>query len=72
MGEVLGLGAAASTFHRDTPLVGAVAELDSMAVVGILTLVEDRFGVIVEDDEVDASVFETVGTLTDFVEGKLR
>jgi len=55
----------------DTPLLGAVPELDSMAVVAILTMIEERFGLIVEDDEVDGSVFASVGSLSHFVESKL-
>lgn len=55
----------------DTPLLGAIPEFDSMAVVSIITALEDQFGFAVDDDEIDASVFETVGTLVAFVEGKL-
>lgn len=58
-------------FERDTPLLGAVPELDSMAVVGLINMMEEHFGFIVEDDEIDGSAFATVGTLTDFVQGKL-
>ncbi|MPN01471.1 hypothetical protein SDC9_148680 [bioreactor metagenome] len=69
--EVLSLGGRATGFELDTPLLGAVPELDSMAVVGLLNLLEERFGFIVEDDEIDGSTFATVGTLVGFVEGKL-
>ncbi len=55
----------------DTGLLGAIPEFDSMAVVSIITALEDSFGFAVDDDEIDASVFETVGTLVAFVEGKL-
>ncbi len=55
-----------------TPLLGAIPEFDSMAVVTIITALEERFGFIVEDDEIDASVFETVGSLTVFIETKLQ
>lgn len=57
--------------HDDTPLLGAIPEFDSMAVVSIITALEDRFGFAVDDDEIDASVFETVGSLVAFVESKL-
>lgn len=60
-----------SLLTLDTPLLGAIPEFDSMAVVSIITALEDRFGFAVDDDEIDASVFETVGTLVAFVEGKL-
>ncbi len=53
------------------PLLGAVPELDSIAVVNLITALEEHFGITVADDEIGASVFETLGTLTRFVEGKL-
>jgi acyl carrier protein len=56
---------------KDSPLLGAIPEFDSMAVVSIITGLEDRFGFVVDDDEIDAAVFETVGSLVDFVEHKL-
>lgn len=69
--EVLRLGDRAAALGRDTALLGAIPELDSMAVVSILTLIEERFGVIVEDDEMDGAVFATVGSLADFLRAKL-
>jgi len=55
----------------DTPLLGAFPEFDSMAVVSILTALEDKYGFYVDDDEIDGQIFETVGSLTEFVKGKL-
>lgn len=52
-------------------LLGSVAELDSMAVVSIITALEERFGFVVDDDEVDGRTFATVGSLAGFVQGKL-
>jgi len=69
--EVLSLKGRLMSAAADTQLLGAVPELDSMAVVAILTMIEERFGLIVEDDEVDGSVFATVGSLSHFVESKL-
>lgn len=69
--EVLSLGGRANSFNRDTPLLGVLPELDSMAVVGVINMLEERFGFTVEDDEIDGSSFATVGSLTAFVEGKL-
>lgn len=57
-----------ASFQPDTPLLGTIPELDSMAVVGILTAIEDEFGVEVADDAVSAEVFGTFGTLARFVE----
>lgn len=69
--DVLSLGGRAASFELDTPLLGAVPELDSMAVVGLLNMLEERFGFILEDDEIDGSTFATVGTLVALVETKL-
>lgn len=69
--EVLSLGGRASAFTLDTPLLGALPELDSMAVVGLINCLEERFGFTVEDDEIDGSAFASVGSMVAFVEGKL-
>jgi acyl carrier protein len=55
----------------NTALLGAIPEFDSMAVVSIITALEDCFGFAIDDDEIDASIFETVGSLVAFVEAKL-
>jgi acyl carrier protein len=55
----------------DTALLGAVPELDSMAVVSVITTLEERFGFAVADDEIDGSTFATVGSLVGFVQRKL-
>jgi acyl carrier protein len=58
-------------FDADTPLFGALPELDSMAVAGLLTEIEDRFGILIEDDDIDGDTFETFGSLVAFARGKL-
>lgn len=55
----------------ESALLGEIPEFDSMAVVSVLTSLEEQFGIMIDDDEVDASIFETVGTLVSFVEGKV-
>ena len=60
-----------TSLTAETPLLGSVAELDSMAVVSILTALEERFGFAVDDDEVDGRTFASVGSLTSFVQSKL-
>jgi len=55
----------------DTALLGSIAELDSMAVVSILTAMEERFGFAIDDDEVEGRTFESVGSLSRFVQDKL-
>jgi acyl carrier protein len=60
-----------ANLNSDSALIGAMPEFDSMAVVSILTALETHYGFIVDDDEITAEVFETIGTLTAFVEEKL-
>jgi acyl carrier protein len=69
--EVLSLGGRANDFELDTPLLGALPELDSMAVVGLINMIEERFGFVIEDDEIDGAAFASVGTVVEFVEAKL-
>ena len=69
--EVLSLEGRALSFTRETPLLGAIPELDSMAVVALITSLEEQLGISVSDDEVDGSTFATVGSLTDFVSAGL-
>ena len=69
--EVLSLNGRSAAFNRNTPLLGAVPELDSMAVITLITTLEDQFDLVVDDDDIDGATFATVGSLTDFVSGKL-
>ncbi|WP_077034813.1 acyl carrier protein [Pelomonas sp. KK5] len=69
--EVLSLNGRSATFDRSTHLLGAIPELDSMAVVSLITSLEEQLGLIVDDDEIDGETFATVGSLTDFVAAKL-
>lgn len=71
LGEVLQLGDRTAALGEQTPLLGSLPELDSMAVATVIAGVEDRFGIYIEDDELSASIFSTVGTLADFVDAKL-
>jgi len=66
----LGTSADVSSLNLDSPLLGHVEQLDSLGVVNVLLSMEEQFSFNVEDDEIDASVFETVGTLCDFVVSK--
>jgi acyl carrier protein len=70
--ETLSLNGRPSSFSRATPLLGAIPELDSMAVVSLITGMEDRFGIVIEDSDIDADIFTTIGSLSDFVTGKLE
>ena len=69
--DVLGLSdARVAAFDDTTPLFGALPELDSMAVAGVLTEIEDRLGIVIDDDEVDGEMLETFGALTLFAASK--
>lgn len=69
--DVLGLKAGqADGFTTDTGLFGHLPELDSMAVAGLLTEMEDRLDIMIEDDEIDGELLETYGSLLAFAEAK--
>lgn len=69
--DVLGVDAArAAAIDEDTPLFGAMPELDSMAVAGLLTEIEDRLHILIDDDEVDGEMLESFGSLAAFVRAK--
>lgn len=73
LSQVLQLNAdAVKRMHSETPLLGAIPEFDSMAVVSVITALEEHYGFVIDDDEIDAEVFQTVGTLVQFVEQKLQ
>ena len=71
LNDVLGLGPArAAALTGDSGLFGALPELDSMAVASLLTEIEDRFDVVIEDDEVDGDMLGTFGDLLAFIRAK--
>lgn len=72
LAESLGGVAQIHQMNEEAPLLGAIPELDSMAIVGIITSIEERFGIIFDDDELDADVFETVGTLRNQIVAKME
>jgi acyl carrier protein len=69
--ETLNLGERARLFDASTPLFGSLPELDSMAVVNVIVALEERFGIVIEDDEVSADTFNDVGSLASLVEQKI-
>jgi acyl carrier protein len=72
LADTLQLGARAQALTADSALLGSLPELDSMAVVAVITALEERFGIVVDDDEITADTFATLGTLTAFVTDKVR
>jgi len=70
LAAALQLGDRAADFTAETPLLGSLPELDSFAVVTLITALEEHYDLVVDDDEVSADTFATLGTLTAFIEGK--
>lgn len=68
--ETLGIQDRAGSLDASTPLFGAMPELDSLAVLELVSALEDRFGIVVEDEEFGGEIFETLGALAEFVDGK--
>ena len=71
LSDVLSLGERKNSLSENSILLGSIPELDSMAVVNVITALEEHFGISVDDDEISARTFETVGSLTRFVQQKL-
>lgn len=71
LSDMLGLPAEnVAAMTSDTELFGAIPELDSMAVAGLLTEMEDRLDIVIDDDDVDGELFETFGNLVAFAKAK--
>jgi acyl carrier protein len=68
--DVLSLGEAGQRLTADSPLLGSLPELDSMAVVTLIGALEAHFDIEVADDDISASTFETLGSLAAFVAQK--
>lgn len=68
--DALELAHAPEQLQPDTALFGALPELDSFGVVALVGAIEDRFDITIDDDEFGAELFETVGTLTAFIDAK--
>ncbi|MBT8144917.1 MAG: acyl carrier protein [Gammaproteobacteria bacterium] len=71
LATTLQLGESAASFTAETRLLGAVPELDSMAVVTVILSLEEHFGFEVDDDDISADEFATLGTLCEFVQSKV-
>ena len=71
LADVLGLDPQrVARFDEATALFGALPEFDSMAVAGLLTELEERLGILIEDHEVDADILESFGSLLTFLRAK--
>jgi acyl carrier protein len=70
--ETLQLGDRVNAFDESTALFGSIPEFDSMAVVTVVAGLEEQFDIKIDDDDITAEVFETVGSLTRLVRDKLE
>jgi acyl carrier protein len=70
--DTLQLGRRADSLTASSRLLGTIPEFDSMAVVSVITLIEEQFDISVADDEVSADVFESMGTLAEFIRTKVQ
>ena len=66
----LQLGDRGHSLTVNSHLLGAIPEFDSMAVVTVINALEENYGFTVDDDEIDAATFETLGRLIAFVDAK--
>ncbi len=69
--DALKLGDRVKGFDAATPLLGAMPEFDSMAVVTVITALEDSFGIEFDDDEITGATFTTVGSLSELIDEKI-
>jgi acyl carrier protein len=68
--DALNLGDRAEKLTPESPLLGGLPEFDSMAVVTVVTMIEDELGITIDDDELSAEIFATVGSLAEFLAQK--
>ena len=71
IGDLLQIAELLECWGEDAALLGAIPEFDSMAVVSVLTVIEENYGIMIDDDEVSAENFETLGSLLNFVNAKV-
>lgn len=70
LNDTLQLGNRADNLHADSPLFGAIPEFDSMAVVTVVTGIEEQFGIVIDDEDLTEETFATMGSLSSFVDRK--
>jgi len=72
LGEILSLPESyIASMNRETPLMGEIPEFDSMAVVSVITTMEEQFGIEVDDEDISGETFESVGSLADYLDRKI-
>lgn len=71
VGDTLQLGERTAHLRPDSALLGGIPEFDSLAVVGVISALQDQLGISIEADDISGDTFESLATLTDFIESKL-
>ena len=71
LSDTLGMGERKYSITAESNLLGSIPELDSMGVVSVITALAEHFDITINDDEISAKTFETLGSLVSFVEQKL-
>lgn len=72
LGEVLELGERISALEEDSALLGALPEFDSLAVIALITAIQERFGIAIQDEDIEPEIFDTVGSLLRFIQTRGR
>jgi acyl carrier protein len=65
--RVLEIEDRAADIDANTPLLGELPELDSLAVVELAQALENHFDIVIDDEAFTGEVFATVGTLAGFI-----
>jgi len=71
LADTLNLGERKKFLNADSGLLGSMPELDSMAVINVISALEEHFDIVVEDDEISGRTFETLGSLAAFIDSKI-
>lgn len=69
--ECLQLDSTASELEEFTQLAGHMPEFNSLTITTIITSIEDELDCVIDDDELTIDIFESVGTLAEFISTKM-
>lgn len=71
LSDTLNVANMRQSLHAESPLLGNIPELDSMAVISLIAALEDHFGICMADDEINGATFATLGSLAEFIGQKM-
>ena len=72
LSRIIGEEISQSVVTEDTPVMGNFENFDSLSIVGILTAIEKEFDFEVYDDEIDAEIFRSIGSLCAYVNSRIE